>query len=125
MIINLIKALFAPTQYIYQKDSVQLSSQIPSEPRAQTHPILKPTNVPTTPAPQVANQTVQSTPAQVPRPEPTSSPTIQMPAPAPTPPPSYGPVVELSPSPRPVLSGNLDDLVNEKKQDEGSLSAEE
>lgn len=110
MVANLIKAIFAPTQYIYKRKG-DLTSQILTQAQTQTK---------TQPLVSLPQQTIA---IQTPPPASTGSVAAANPSAgsglsaasqSPIAPP--GKVVELAgSSTRPVLSGNLDDLVNEKK----------
>ena len=122
MIINLIKAMFAPTQYIYKKTGGDLSAhtnQIQSNPQAPQIAAQTPLAIqqpqaqvitpiiPAAPPPQPVFQT--QAPQQ---PQLQAVPQIQIPTTQP------GRVIELNdPSQKPVISGNLDDLVNTKAEE--------
>ncbi len=122
MIINLIKAMFAPTQYIYRKNGGNLASNAAQAPQAQPQNTIL-SNYPAqinaqpvqaSPAPQPIAQAVQSFPQPQPQ---MVSPTAQ---PAPIQPLDSGPgkVIELPDnSLPPIISGNLDDLVNAKAEE--------
>lgn len=121
MIINLIKAIFAPTQYIYKKTGGNLATAetLKSPQKTQSSAITTlppPFATPAITSPAASQQAMVSSPqAQKAQPEPL----MQTPG-------SYGKVVELpDSSPRPVLSGNLDDLVNEKPFDVAQGKQEE
>ena len=109
MITNLLKAIFAPTRYIYKKEGGSLSSQTlqpSSVPSAQTQQTQAP-------APAQQNPIVSSIQPMQNQPMPTAN---MQPQAGPA---SFGPVIELPDSQnKPIISGNLDDLVNEKKEEE-------
>ncbi len=133
MIINLIKAMFAPTQYIYRKNGGNLASSAAQTPQVQPQNTIL-SNYPA----QINAQPVQAPPAQQPlaqtaQPFPQSQPQLVVPAPQPQPqvatpipqplpvqPQDSGPgkVIELPDNSQPaVISGNLDDLVNAKAEE--------
>ncbi len=134
MIINLIKAMFAPTQYIYKKSGGSLAS-VPNQTIQQARPqniILSNQQEQTKPQQAQPVQAIAQQPIQQPlqvfqqMPQPAQeSPQIQaiqpqiQPAPptqAPTDMP--GKVVELPDNTQPaMLSGNLDDLVDAKAEE--------
>lgn len=97
MIINLIKAMFSPTQYIYRKSGGDLS-----QPQTvQTPPIAEivPPPIQTTPLADFPIQPQITSPVQIPIDQPEK-------------------VIELNdPSVRPTMAGNLDDLVNIKEEE--------
>ncbi len=120
MIINLIKAMFAPTQYIYKKSGGNLASSAAQVPQPAQVPgiILSNHPIPASSAQPQPNQTTPPGPQPVPEPPlqsnmPTSQmPPVQMPVDQP------GKVIELPDnSLPPVMSGNLDDLVNAKAEE--------
>lgn len=120
MIVNLIKAMFAPTQYIYRKNGGNIASNAAQVPQPTQAPSIILSNHPTTASTPVPQAQIQS-PIQVTQaPQPplqSSIPAPQMP-PIQTPVDQPGKVIELPDnSLPPVMSGNLDDLVNAKAEE--------
>ncbi|MBI2621393.1 MAG: PrgI family protein [Candidatus Levybacteria bacterium] len=114
MIGNLIRAVFAPTQYIYKRGDKNLATTetLKSPRETQAQPSSLKVSAQEVPVSQ-QSQTVQAQPQVQPLAQ-----TSALPSQAP-----YGKVIEFSDSSvQPVLSGNLDDLVNErKKKDEEKI----
>ncbi|MBP9716400.1 MAG: PrgI family protein [Candidatus Levybacteria bacterium] len=123
MIINLIKAMFAPTQYIYRKNGVNLASNAAQAPQAQ------PQNTILSNYPAQVNAQPTQTPIQVQQPILQPSQSILQPLPQAATPISQplpvqpqdsepGKVIELPDNSQPpVISGNLDDLINAKAEE--------
>lgn len=129
MIINLIKAMFAPTQYVYKKTGGNLASNAAQSDQAQSQNILLSNH------PQANTQTAQAPLPQQQLTIQVAQPAIQAVQPSPQPQPQIitpapqiepiqiqdstpGHVIELPDNSQPpVTSGNLDDLVNAKAEE--------
>ncbi len=124
MIVNLIKAMFAPTQYIYKKSGGNLNSR----PAQASHPVEAQNIILSNNPPPALTQTPQAPiqgPIQItqaPQPKPESQLESSMPIPQTLPIQipidQPGKVIELPDnSAPPVISGNLDDLINTKAEE--------